>query len=67
MLSKRFAESVFHQLEPYQHHKVILVTHVVTHPKFVVPLPHRIFDFSTVLLGHKILIVFMKTMTWRTV
>ncbi len=51
MLSKRFAESVFHQLEPYLHHKVVLVTHVVTHPKFVVPLPHRIFDFFNAFIG----------------
>ena len=39
---------------------IILMTHVVTHPQFVVPTPHRIFDFLMHLLGRKILIIFMK-------
>lgn len=39
---------------------IILMTHVVTHPQFVVPTPHRIFDFLMHLLGRKILIIFMR-------
>ncbi|WP_407370681.1 metallophosphoesterase [Carnobacterium sp.] len=31
--------------------KVILMTHVVTHPKFVVPLPHKIYDYFNAFLG----------------
>lgn len=31
--------------------QVILVTHIVTHPAFVVPTPHRIFDFFNAYIG----------------
>lgn len=31
--------------------KVILMTHVVTHPKFVVTLPHKIYDYFNAFLG----------------
>ncbi|MER2173621.1 MAG: metallophosphoesterase [Carnobacterium sp.] len=31
--------------------KVILMTHVVTHPKFVVRLPHKIYDYFNAFLG----------------
>ncbi|MER2226660.1 MAG: metallophosphoesterase [Carnobacterium sp.] len=31
--------------------KVILMTHVVTHPKFVVSLPHKIYDYFNAFLG----------------
>lgn len=32
---------------------IILMTHVVTHPQFVVPLPHRIYDYFNAFLGSK--------------
>jgi len=31
--------------------KMILMTHVVTHPDFVVPLPHKIYDYYNAFLG----------------
>lgn len=31
--------------------KIILMTHVVTHPRFVVPLPHKIYDYFNAFLG----------------
>lgn len=31
--------------------KIILMTHVVTHPKFVVSLPHKIYDYFNAFLG----------------
>ncbi|EPZ44080.1 hypothetical protein HMPREF1157_1784 [Staphylococcus epidermidis E13A] len=31
--------------------QIILVTHVVTHPQFVVPTSHRIFDFFNAFIG----------------
>ncbi|MDE1548432.1 metallophosphoesterase [Jeotgalibaca caeni] len=33
--------------------KIILMTHVVTHPQFTVPLPHRIYDYYNAFLGSK--------------
>lgn len=33
--------------------KIILMTHVATHHEFVVPLPHRIYDFANAFLGAK--------------
>lgn len=30
---------------------IILMTHIVTHPQFVVPTPHRIFDFFNAFIG----------------
>lgn len=38
-------------LEEVGNRKIILMTHVVTHPQFVVPLPHRIYDFFNAFLG----------------
>lgn len=32
---------------------IILMTHVVTHPQFVVPLPHRVYDYFNAFLGSK--------------
>ncbi|EGQ2718337.1 phosphohydrolase [Staphylococcus pseudintermedius] len=50
-LSQCFAAEVWQDLVSYADRQVILVTHVVTHPKFTVPMPHRIFDFFNGFLG----------------
>ncbi|ARJ50559.1 metallophosphoesterase [Staphylococcus lutrae] len=50
-LSQHFANEVYHELSRYPNHSVILVTHVVTHPQFTVPMPHRIFDFFNGFIG----------------
>lgn len=50
-LSQCFADEVWQDLAGYADYQVILVTHVVTHPKFTVPMPHRIFDFFNGFLG----------------
>lgn len=33
--------------------KIILMTHVATHPRFVVPLPHKLYDYVNAFLGAK--------------
>lgn len=33
--------------------QIILMTHIVTHPHFTVPLPHRIYDYYNAFLGSK--------------
>ncbi|AEB29064.1 mannose PTS, EII [Carnobacterium sp. 17-4] len=38
-------------LQSVGNRKVILMTHVVTHPKFVVSLPHKIYDYFNAFLG----------------
>lgn len=50
-LSQYFADEVFKELQRYPNRSVILVTHVVTHPQFIVPMPHRIFDFFNGYIG----------------
>lgn len=33
--------------------KIIMMTHVVTHPQFVIPLPHKVYDYYNAFLGSK--------------
>ena len=33
--------------------RVVLMTHVVTHPQFIVPLPHRVYDYYNAFLGSR--------------
>lgn len=33
--------------------QIILMTHVATHPQFVIPLPHRIYNYANAFLGAK--------------
>lgn len=50
-LSRTFAESVQKDLEAVKDRNIILMTHVVTHHKFTVPTPHRLFDFYNAFIG----------------
>ncbi|RQM98502.1 phosphohydrolase [Staphylococcus pettenkoferi] len=50
-LAERAVEHTKEDLAKVGHRQIILVTHVVTHPQFVVPLPHRLFDFFNAYLG----------------
>ncbi|AXZ22624.1 metallophosphoesterase [Staphylococcus warneri] len=50
-LSLQAAQQVEADIEQVGTRKIILVTHVVTHPAFVVPTPHRIFDFFNAYIG----------------
>ena len=33
--------------------KIIVMTHIVTHPQFVIPLPHAVYDYYNAFLGSK--------------
>ncbi|MFV8828080.1 metallophosphoesterase [Alkalihalobacterium sp. APHAB7] len=48
-----FMNNFKEQLRYHQHEKVIFCTHVVSHQKFTVPTPHRIWDFFNAYLGSK--------------
>lgn len=48
LLAAQEVEKDINNVSPRQ---IILVTHVVTHPQFVVPTPHRIFDFFNAFIG----------------
>ncbi len=50
-VSKAFAEAVQRDFEHIGDRQIILMTHIVTHKKFTVPLPHRIFDFYNAYIG----------------
>ncbi|GAB3055664.1 metallophosphoesterase [Salinicoccus sesuvii] len=50
-LSRTFAKTVQKDLETVKGLNTILMTHVVTHHKFVVPTPHRLFDFYNAYIG----------------
>ncbi|MEB1806419.1 MAG: metallophosphoesterase [Bacillaceae bacterium] len=49
LFMKKFKE----QLREHRHEKVIFCSHVVSHEKFTVPTPHRIWDYFNAYLGSK--------------
>lgn len=38
-------------LKCVQNYNIIMMTHVATHPRFVVPLPHKLYDYMNAYLG----------------
>ncbi|GGB09055.1 phosphohydrolase [Macrococcus hajekii] len=50
-ISRRFAAETKQQLEQVKDKKIILMTHVVTHPAFSIPLPNRLFNFFNAFIG----------------
>ncbi|MBO1198550.1 metallophosphoesterase [Staphylococcus simiae] len=50
-LSRLAAEQVEQDIKKVGNRKIILMTHMVTHHQFVVPTPHRIFDFYNAYIG----------------
>ncbi|MBO1221095.1 metallophosphoesterase [Staphylococcus nepalensis] len=50
-LSAIAAKQTIKDIEKVKHKKIILMTHIVTHPKFAVPMPHRIFDYFNAFIG----------------
>ncbi|WP_059747391.1 metallophosphoesterase [Staphylococcus haemolyticus] len=53
VLSKEAAKQIQEDLDQVKDKHIILMTHIVTHPKFIVPMPHRIFDFFNAYIGTK--------------
>ena len=50
-MSKLAADSVRRDLEKVKDKNIILMTHIVTHKQFAVPMPHRIFDYFNAFIG----------------
>ena len=50
-LSKQFADELRAHASQVAPRKLIIVTHIVTHPAFMVPTPHRLFDFFNAYIG----------------
>lgn len=46
-----FLEKLLKDLQQVGHRQVILMTHVVTHPHFIVPTPHELFSYFNAFLG----------------
>ncbi|MDZ7834657.1 MAG: metallophosphoesterase [Alkalibacterium sp.] len=52
-VSQAMLKQLYKDLESVGDKKIILMTHVATHPEFVVPLPHRIYNYANAFLGAK--------------
>ncbi|MGP6139799.1 MULTISPECIES: metallophosphoesterase [unclassified Jeotgalibaca] len=54
---QQVAEGMLHQIEDditqVSGREIILMTHIVTHPHFTVPLPNRVYDYYNAFLGSK--------------
>lgn len=52
-VSRKMLEQLEADIEKVKGYKLILMTHIATHPNFVVPLPNRLYDFVNAYLGAK--------------
>lgn len=52
-VSGKMLEQVKADIGKVRGYNIILMTHVATHPNFVVPLPNRLYDFANAYLGAK--------------
>lgn len=50
-LSRIAANQAIKDIEKVKDKQIILMTHIVTHPKFAVPMPHRLFDYFNAFIG----------------
>ncbi|WP_411842963.1 metallophosphoesterase [Salinicoccus sp. HZC-1] len=50
-LSKVFADKAEKDMGKVGDRKIILMTHVVTHRRYAVPMPHRLFDYFNAFIG----------------
>lgn len=50
-LSRVFAEKVEKDMKKVEDRNIILMTHIVTHRKYAVPTPHRLFDYFNAFIG----------------
>lgn len=50
-VSREMLKQLYTDLESVGDRKIILMTHVATHPEFVIPLPHRIYNYANAFLG----------------
>jgi len=52
-VSQKMLKQLKKDIEKVKGYNLILMTHVATHPNFVVPLPNRLYDFVNAYLGAK--------------
>lgn len=50
-VAQKMLEKIEEDIRSIGDRKIILMTHIATHPQFVVQLPHRIYDFFNAFLG----------------
>lgn len=50
-VSQDMLDQLLQDLEAVKDRQVILMTHVATHPEFVIPLPHRVYNYANAFLG----------------
>lgn len=53
VIAQTMLERIESDLQQIGSRKVILMTHIVTHPEFVVPLPNKIYDYFNAFLGSR--------------
>lgn len=51
VISHKMLNQLRQDLKSVGRRKVILMTHVATHPEFIMPLPHRVYDYANAFLG----------------
>lgn len=52
-VSQHMLNQLMSDLKKVGQRQVILMTHVATHPEFVIPLPHRVYNYANAFLGAK--------------
>lgn len=52
-ISQEMLKQLYRDLEVVRDKKIILMTHVATHQEFVMPLPHRVYNYANAFLGAK--------------
>lgn len=52
-VSEKMLRQVSEDLKSVGKRNVIFMTHVATHPEFVIPLPHRVYNYANAFLGAK--------------
>ncbi len=50
-MSRIFADKVEEDMKKVKDRNIILMTHVVTHRRYAVPMPHRLFDYFNAFIG----------------
>ncbi|MCC5896247.1 MAG: metallophosphoesterase [Alkalibacterium sp.] len=50
-VSQDMLDQLYRDLKSVENRNIILMTHVATHPEFVMPLPHRIYNYANAFLG----------------
>lgn len=53
IVAQQMLDQIKKDIQSVKGREIILMTHIVTHPQFVVPLPNRIYDYYNAFLGAK--------------